>query len=408
MSMEDQRSYFPTLHDGLVYLDTAASSLTPTPVIEAMDRYYRQYRASAHRGLYAEAERATEAYEGARAQIASFIKASPEEVIFTSGATAAANMLVYALEHTLELREGDEIVTTVMEHHAMFVPLQELAKRKGLALKYAQLGKDFMLDTGDLEELITDRTRIVAALGASNVTGSIVDLKNTSIHTRVTTSIHDSTHPVIIRDATALIGHAPVTIGELGADFVFFSGHKICGPTGVGILWCRRALLADLEPGFYGGGMVQEVTLESASWVPGVERFEPGTPNIAGAIGLGSAVAYLAEIGLDVLRKHVHALTAYAYETLGALPGVTLYAASPDRNVGIISFSVEGIHPHDVAQIAGNERVAVRAGHHCALPLHQALGVLATTRASIYLYTVEEDIDALARSIRAAQKTFHV
>lgn len=397
------RTQFPPLKDGAHYLDSAASSLTPESVIVAMDAYYREYRANVHRGLYASAERATQEYERARTTVAGLIGALPEETIFTAGATAAANQLVYALEQTLDFVPGDEIVMTVAEHHALLVPLQELAKRKGLTLKYAQLTKDFLLDEKDLEELITPRTRIVAVMGASNVTGSMFEYKNTSENTSITTSsILSADRPVVIRDITALVGHVPVNVPELGADFAFFSGHKMCGPTGIGVLWGRGEMLTHLAPGLYGGGMVNEVTLSGATWQEGAAKFEAGTPPIAEVIGLGAAIAYLNDVGVEALHAHVCELVAYAQEQLASIPGVTLYSAPSAHNVGIVSFTVEGVHPHDVAQIAADCEVAVRPGHHCAMPLHTALGIPATTRASFYLYNTREDADALVGVVKKA------
>ncbi len=393
------RNDFMSLKDGLVYLDSAATSLTPEPVLEAMNEYYRNYRANVHRGLYAEAERATERYEEARKNIAAFIGATADEVIFTSSATAASNMLVYALEHTLELQEGDEIVTTVMEHHAMLLPLQELAKRNGLVVKYAQLTKDFALDLEDLRELITEKTRIVAVTGASNVTGRVACVPEDTLTT--------GARPVIVRDMTACVGHMPVNMSALDADFAFFSGHKMCGPTGTGVLYGKKEWLDKLRPGYFGGGMVDSVTLDEATYHVGVPGFEAGTANVGGVIGLGAAVSYLTRIGMDEIRAHVEGLTNYAFEKLGALEGVTLYAAPPEVNVGIVSLTLVGVHPHDVAEIAGQHNVAVRAGHHCALPLHNALGVVATTRASFYLYNTRDDIDALVEAVNDARRTFN-
>jgi cysteine desulfurase/selenocysteine lyase len=384
------------------YLDTAATSLTPEPVLTAVNQYYRDYRASVHRGSYKSAERATEAYEAARKRVAEFIGAEKScEVIFTLGATASANMLIYALERTMNLEQGDEIVTSVMEHHAILLPLIELAKRKGLNMRYARLTKDFALDTEELEELITDRTKIVSIMVASNVTGRINKLPSSLLRRR-----SDVEAPVIIRDATAAVGHMPIDVQELGADFIFFSGHKMCGPTGVGVLYGRNELLEKLEPGCVGGGMVTDVEGMDTTWAEGPGRFEPGTQNIAGVLGIAAAAEYLDAVGLEVIRTHAQALVAYAQTLLGELPGVTLYSAPSQHNVGIISFTVEGIHPHDVAEVAGMEGVALRAGHHCALPLHKTLGVEATTRASVYLYNTRDDIDALVASVKEAQKVF--
>ena len=408
MSIGNTHKDFPSLKENTHYLDSAASSLTPTCVIEAMDEYYRDYRANIHRGLYASAERASEEYESARKKVADFIGASPEEIIFTAGATASANQLVYALEQTLDFKEGDEIVTTVFEHHAMLVPLQELAKRNKLVLKYVGATKDFALNTDEIDALISDRTRIVAIMGASNVTGSIFDLTNTRINTSINSSILSKNRKIVIRDATAQIGHVPTLVADLGADFIFFSGHKMCGPTGIGVLWGRKDALAELAPGFYGGGMIADVGAFDSRYQTGVERFEAGTPNIAGAIGMGAAVEYLSDVGLENIHTHIRELVTYAQEQMGKLSGVTLYSARPEHNVGTISFTVEGVHPHDVAQILADNGVAVRAGHHCAQPLHEAMGAPATTRASVHLYNTKEDVDALVKSIRIAQSLFTI
>jgi cysteine desulfurase/selenocysteine lyase len=363
-----------------------------------MDEYYREYRANIHRGLYTSAEQASDMYDKARGKVSSFIGAKPEEIIFTGSATLSANMLVYALENTYGFVPGDEIVLSVAEHHALLVPLQELAKRNNLTLKYSQLTKDFLLDEADLRELITDKTRIVAVMGASNVTGSIFDVE--------LDVGSDVDRLILIRDITAQVGHMPLDVNTIGADFAFFSGHKICGPTGVGVLWGKEEALKKLQPGFFGGGMISDVGYEHARYQHTVERFEPGTPNVSGVIGLGEAVSYLEHVGLDVIQKHAQELTVYAQKELGALPGVTLYSAPHQHNVGIISFSVEGVHPHDIAQIVADNGVALRAGHHCAQPLHTALGVQATTRASFYLYNVKEDVDALVKSVRKAIELF--
>ena len=390
------RKQFPTLSAdaGMVYLDTAATSLTPEPVLAAMDRYYRTYRANTHRGLYRSAEQATDAYEMARKKVASCIGAAPGEVVFTGGATAASNMLVYGLEQTLDLTEGDEVVTTVLEHHEMLLPVLELARRKKLVVKYAQLSEGFSVDLDDLRSLVSERTKIIAVTAASNVTGRMVD------------SVPGVEQAVVIRDVTARIGHMPVRIQDLGADFAFFSGHKMCGPTGIGVLYGREDLLKRLQPGFFGGGMVDDVTLDKARWCDGVERFEAGSQNIAGAIGLGAAVDFLEHLGLDAVHTHVRKLADYAFSVLGAIDGVTLYAAPSVQNVGIVSFTLDSVHPHDVAQVCADAGVAVRAGHHCALPLHKELGLSATVRASLYVFNTTEDIDALGAAVVRAHALF--
>jgi cysteine desulfurase/selenocysteine lyase len=409
------RSDFPSLTEQSVYLDTAATSLTPEPVLAAMDEYYRGYRASTHRGLYASALHATEAYEKARADVARFVGADADEIVFTSGATGSANMLTYALEQTLNLAEGDEIVTTVMEHHASLIPLQELAQRRTLTLKHIPLD-GFSLDYSAAEKLFTERTKLVSVMLASNVLGTVNDVA------RIAELAH-KVGAVMVVDATAAVGHLPVNIRGLECDFLYFSGHKMCGPTGVGVLYGKKERLEALKPGFFGGGIVDEVTRTSATYTDASHRFEPGTPNIAGAIGLGAAVTYLTEIGLKNIQEHIRELTGYAYETLASINGVKLYSSSVPlihglrnpvltedsngvENVGIVSFTLAGVHPHDVAQVCADNGVAIRAGHHCAQPVHTTLGVPATARASFYLYNTKEDVNALRLCIEKAVSLF--
>ncbi|MEK7568492.1 MAG: cysteine desulfurase [Patescibacteria group bacterium] len=405
------------LRKPLVYLDNAATSQTPRVVLDAMEAYYTDFRANIHRGSYEEGEMASAAYEEARGKVARFIGADPREVIFTSGATASSNMLVSMLEHSISgssdlpqegqnflryLKSGDEIVTTVMEHHASLIPLQALAKRQGLTLKHLPLGKDSLtIDHAVLEKLITEKTKIVSVMLASNVTGAVNDVA------RIAECAH-KVGALVICDATAAVGHMPVDVKKLSVDFLYFSGHKMCGPTGTGMLWGRGELLEKLEPSVYGGGIVDEVTLEKATWRGVPARFEAGTPNIAGAIGLGVAVEYLEKIGLTNIQEHSAMLVNEAIKQLEKISGVTVYAECDVQNVGVVSFVVDGVHSHDVAEILGREGVAVRAGHHCAMPFITALGVPATTRASFYLYNTMSDIDALVRGIKKAQEVFGV
>lgn len=401
MDTEKIKKDFPILHKvgSSVYLDSAATSLTPEPVLEAMNEYYRTYRANIHRGLYREAEQASAKYEEARDVVARFIGAERDEVVFTGGATNASNMLFYALEQAHLLNEGDEIVTTVMDHHAVLLPLQALVKRKKLSLRYIPLETNSTLDYDQAEKLVTNKTKIVALTLASNVLGTINNVA------RVARRAHEVGALVVV-DATAAVGHMPVDVKLLGADFLFFSAHKMCGPTGVGVLYGKKGELSKVEPSFLGGGIVEEVTQADFVLTEGVGRFEAGTPNIAGVIGLKAAVRYVEYIGLDTIQAHCQKLTAYAQEKMSELEGVTVYSAQPDINVGIVSFVLDTVHPHDVAEIAGKHGVGLRAGHHCALPLHTALKLVATTRMSVYFYNTERDVDALIESIREAQKIF--
>jgi cysteine desulfurase / selenocysteine lyase len=382
------------------YLDSAATSHLPQQVLDRIAEYQCGYYAPVHRGLYREAVRATDEYERARATIAKLIGAhDSHEIIFTAGATASSNMLVYALEHSIVWQPGDEVVVSIMEHHTSLVPLQELARRKGLVIKYIPLSEGFVLNYDIAEALITERTRLVSVMLASNVLGTINDI------VRIAARAH-AVGALMVSDATAAVGHIPVSVGALGVDCLYFSGHKMCGPTGIGVLYATSALLAWLNPSFFGGGMVSNVTQDHATWVEGPAKFEAGTPNSMGAIGLGAAAEYLLAHEVSEIARYVSTLVTLTRETLAQSDGVRLYAAEVERNVGVVSFSVEGIHPHDLAEIAARHNVAIRAGHHCAIPLHAALGAHATARASMYLYTTKADIDALGASIRHARTLF--
>ena len=389
------------------YLDTAATSQTPRVVLDAMGAYYETFRANIHRGLYASAEEASVRYEDARTKVARFIGAESGEIIFTASATAASNMLTYALEQTLDLptgqaglQQGDEVVLSVAEHHASLVPLQELARRKGLVLRFIPLGEDFDLDYAQAETVIGERTKIVSVMLASNVTGRIFDVA------RVARLAHTHGATMIV-DATAAVGPIQVDVKKLECDFLYFSGHKMCGPTGIGVLYGTQDKLATLHPSFFGGSMIDRVLPESSTWAAGVARFEAGTPPIAEAIGLGAAIDYLQGIDVSDIHAHVAELVSYAQAQLAGVEGVrVLCPQSADDNVGIVSFAHNTIHPHDIAQVLAKHNVAIRAGHHCAMPFMDALGVVATARLSVYLYTTKEDIDRLVAALHDALQTF--
>jgi cysteine desulfurase/selenocysteine lyase len=382
------------------YLDTAATSQTPQVVLDAMNAYYMGYRANIHRGLYESGELASVAYEEARKKVAQFIGADAREVIFTSGATASSNMLIAMLEHSGKGRSFfGEIVTTVMEHHASLIPLQKLAERNDLVFNVIPI-QGLALDYDVAEELITSKTKIVSVVLASNVTGATNDVARIA-------KIAHRVGALVICDATAAVGHIPIDVKKLDVDFLYFSGHKMCGPTGVGVLWGRGEILETLEPGVFGGGMVDEVTLEKATWRDVPERFEAGTPNIAGAIGLGTAVEYLQKIGVEHIQTHTQMLVMEAIKKLEEVSGVRVIAEKDvTKNVGIVSFVVDGVHPHDVAEILGRGGVAVRAGHHCAMPFMSVLGVTGTTRASFYLYNTSNDIEVLVAGIKKSKEIF--
>ncbi len=401
MNIESVRKDFPMLQkeESSVYLDSAATSLTPTPVLEAMDTYYREYRSNIHRGLYSEAERASREYEDARGSVARFIGADTREVIFTAGATLSSNMLIYMLEHGSMFQEGDEIVTTVMEHNAVLLPLQALAKRKKLTLRYIEL-RGCELNYEQAKTVITDKTKLVALTLASNVLGTINDVRK----------IADLAHAkgaFVVVDATAGVGHMPLNVQELGADFLFFSGHKMSGPTGVGILYGKQELLKKLSPSFLGGGIVEDVSRTDYVLTDSPWSYEAGTPPIAGAIGLKAAIAYLESVGLEKIRAHTQEILTYTFESLKKVDGLSIISTPPEKNIGIVSFTFEGIHSHDVAQVLGNSGVAVRAGHHCALTLHKELCIVSSVRASMYLYTNKKDIDALVEGLKDVQRIFH-
>lgn len=387
-------------HPDISYLDSAASSQTPQTVISAMNEYYSKYRSNIHRGLYDLSEKATNIYEEAREEIASFLGAESGEIIFTPGSTWGANMLALSLGYSKILKEGGEIVTSVMEHHSSLIPVQKLAERTGRGIKYITLNGDFRLDFKKTEELIGPQTALVWVSLASNVLGAINDLRGIA-------DLAKKNGALLAVDATAAMGHMPINVKEIGCDFLFFSGHKMLGPTGVGVLYGRRELLEKMEPSVWGGGMVSEVSKEGASWVNSPNRFEPGTPNIGGVIGLAEAARYLKNIGLEKIKEHTDGLVSLALKELKTIPDVKIFAEKdPKQNIGIISFVLEGVHPHDVGEILGREGVAIRGGHHCAEPLMKELGLKATNRASFYLYNEEKDVRALVDGIKKAQKIF--
>ncbi len=398
--IETIRKDFPQLTDNSYhFLDSAASSLTPTKVIEAMNVYYINDRANVHRGLYGEAVRATERFEDTRGAVGAFINAFADEIIFTSGATESSNMLTRSIEETLELKEGDEIVTTQMEHHSGVVPLIQLAKRKKLVLKYIPM-KGVGLDYDVAASLITDRTKLVSVMLASNVTGTINDIAK----------IGDMAHAkgaLMITDATAALGHIPVDVRTLHVDALYFSAHKMFGPTGVGVLWIKHDLINKLEPSVFGGHMIEEVGEDKATWAPAPTKFEAGTKDIGGVIGFRAALDYLTQLDVKNIHSHTSELVTYAIAQLKSIEGVILVTAEdPNLNTGIVSFSASFAHPHDIAQILAGEHVAVRAGHHCAMPIHAALVIKASTRASFHAYNSKEDIDALIAGINKAKKIF--
>lgn len=385
----------------LIYLDSAATSQKPEAVIRAMDTYYRQTNANIHRGVYTLAEQATEQYEGARRKIQKFINAkSYREIIYTRNATEAINLVAYSWGRA-NIHEGDSIVVTLLEHHANLVPWQRLAKEKNARLEFIGVDEEGRWRAEDIETRITEKTKLVAATMASNVAGTL-----TPIQTLIARAHAVGACAVV--DAAQAVPHLPVDVQALDCDFLAFSGHKMLGPF-VGILYGKRALLEAMEPFLAGGDMIREVHLDSAKWNELPWKFEAGTPAIAEAIGLGAAVDYLTALGMDNVRAHERELTAYALDKFRTLDGVrVLGPQDAAERGGVIAFDITGVHPHDVAQIFDREGICVRAGHHCAMPLHEHYGLAATTRASFYIYNTPDEIDQLVETIKKVQQVFKV
>jgi cysteine desulfurase / selenocysteine lyase len=384
----------------LAYLDSAASSQKPRRVLEAMNHLYETSYANIHRGVYDLGERATEAYEGAREKARAFINAeSTREVIFTRNVTAALNLVAYAWGFD-NLGPGDAVLVTEMEHHSNFVPWQYMAKRTGAEFLVLPVDHDGELQLDELDSLASRaRIKVVASTYVSNSLGTVTPIE------RLTQWAHEQ-GAIMVVDAAQAAPHRRVDVQALGCDFLGFTGHKMCGPTGIGVLWGRRDLLEQMSPFELGGHMIRKVTVEKTTWNEIPHKFEAGTAPIAEAVGLAAALDYVTEAGLPALERHERELTEYALGRLGEIPGLRLYGPSAERRVGIVSFSLDGIHPHDVAQIVDAEGVAVRAGHHCNQPLMAKLGVTATTRASFYLYTLPEEIDRFVDGLHRARKLF--
>jgi cysteine desulfurase/selenocysteine lyase len=399
------RADFPILQQEingkpLAYLDSAVTAQKPRQVLDAMTRFYETAYGNVHRGVYALAERSTEAFEGARERIARFVNApSTRELIFTRNATEGLNLVAYAYG-LARLGPGDVVVVTELEHHSNFVPWQYVAKRTGAGFRMIPLTESGELDLEALDSVAGDgNVRIVATNLVSNALGTVNPVE------RLTAWAHDQ-GAVMVVDAAQAAPHRAIDVQALGCDFLAFSAHKLCGPSGVGALWGRRELLEAMEPFNLGGHMIRKVQFEETTWGELPHKFEAGTSPIAEAVGFGAAVDYITSVGLDAIEQHEHDLVVYALERLADVPGIRLYGPAPDRRAGIVSFNMEGIHPHDVAQVLDWDGVAIRAGHHCCQPLMARLGVAATNRASFYLYTVPEEIDRLVDGLLRARKVF--
>jgi len=377
----------------LAFLDSAASSQKPFPVIETMDTYYREYNANVHRGIYQISEKASAAYEQARKKVGRFINArSWREVIFTRNATESINLVAYSWG-LANLKAGDVIITTEMEHHANLVPWQQLAARTGAALKYIPVTPQGFLDMAAYDEMLTPQVKLVAVTQMSNVLGTITPVDD----------IISKAHQVgalVLLDGAQAVPHMATDVQALECDFLAFSGHKMLGPTGIGVLWARKEILAEMPPFMTGGDMISKVTYDGSEWNQLPWKFEAGTPAIAEAVGLGAAVNYLSNLGMENIRRHEIELTAYAIEQLNQVEGVKIFGPqNPTERGGAVSFSLGTIHPHDVAAVLDGEGIAVRAGHHCAMPLHDKFGLPATTRASFYIYNLPEEIDRLTAGL---------
>jgi len=389
----------------LVYLDSGATSQKPNSVLDAERDFYVNHNAAVHRGAHQLAEEATELYEGAREKVATFIGAQVDEVIFTKSATESINAIAYSLGNStpgskFHIKAGDRIVVSEMEHHANLIPWQELARRTGAELVWFKVTEEGRLDLSNIDELITSRTKVVALTHQSNVLGTINPLDE------ITKKAHE-VGALFVLDACQSVPHYRVDVKTLNVDFLAFSGHKMLGPTGVGILWGKKELLDEMPPFLTGGSMIETVTMESATYLDAPKRFEAGVPNMAQAVGLGAAVDYLNRVGLDAIHAHEVALTQKALEGLQTIQGLSVIGPKDlEMRGGVVSFAVEGIHPHDLGQALDQYGIAVRTGHHCAWPLMRRFKTVATTRASFYLYNGFDDISALVDGVERARKYF--
>jgi cysteine desulfurase / selenocysteine lyase len=430
LDVETIRADFPvlgrTVRNGnpLIYLDSGATSQKPTAVLDAERSFYERHNSAAHRGTHLLGEEATDVYEGARAKVAAFIGAEPGEVVFTKNATEAVNLVAYAMSNAtaggpggskgssprgstaaggperFRVLPGDEILITEMEHHANLVPWQQLCERSGATLRWLNATPDGRLDLDQLDAMITGRTKLVAVTHQSNVTGTIPPVAE------IAAAAHEK-GALVLADAAQSVPHQPVSVAGLGVDYLVFSGHKMLGPYGIGVLFGRAELLEAMPPFLTGGSMIEVVRMEGSTFLPPPQRFEPGVPAVAEAAGLAAAVDYLGGLGMGRVAAHEESLTAHALDALREINGVRILGpdTTKDRG-GAVAFEVQGVHPHDVGQVLDELGIAVRTGHHCAWPLHRALGVQASTRATFYVYNTHAEVDALADGIRYAQRFF--
>lgn len=404
MDIKKIRQDFPILGEqvngkDLIYLDTSATSQTPLKVIEAMNDYYREYNSNVHRGVHTLGTKATDAYEKARMKVRSFINAKRfEEIVYTRGTTAAINLIARSFGD-LVIEEGDEIVVNEMEHHANIVPWQQLAKRKGAELVFIPLEEDGTIALDSVKAAMSDKTKIVAITHVSNVLGTINDIKSIA-------EIAHAHNAYISVDGAQAVPHMVVDVQDLDVDFYAFSGHKMLGPTGIGILYGKAELLDKMEPIEYGGDMIDYVYKTESTWTDLPVKFEAGTPMIAEAVGLNAAIDYINELGIDNIYQHEKELVAYAYDKMSAIEGIEIYGPGKDKRAGLITFNLQGVHPHDLATALDSEGIAVRAGHHCAQPLMKWCKASSTARASFYIYNTIEEIDQFIESLEKTKEFF--
>lgn len=397
------REQFPILQQEinghpLVYLDSAATSQKPRAVIDALQHYYEWDNANVHRGVHTLGSRATDAYEGAREKVARFINArSTQEIIFTRGTTSALNMVSSSYARAI-CKEGDEIVITPMEHHSNLIPWQQVAKATGATLKYITLQPDGSVDLAEVEKSVTERTKVVSIAYVSNVMGVVNPVKEMA-------EIAHRHGAILVVDGAQSTPHMKVDVQDLDCDFYAFSSHKMCGPTGIGVLYGKKALLESMEPVEFGGEMIDEVGLYESNWKELPWKFEGGTPIIAGAVGLGAAIDFLNDLGMDNIERHESQLASYAMDRLSEIEGISLYGPRK-REVGLVTFNLEEVHPHDVATVLDASGIAVRAGHHCCQPLMRWLNVNSTVRASFYVYNTKDDVDRLVSALIQTKEYF--
>lgn len=404
-SAEQVKNDFPILtqiinDEPLVYLDNAATTQKPTAVLAALETYYREANANVHRGVHTLAERATTGYEAAREKVRHFINANESaEVLFTRGTTTSLNWVAKSYGEA-NVQQGDEILISVMEHHSNLIPWQQLAKKTGAALKYIELTEEGMLDMESFHAQLSEKTKIVALAHVSNVLGVVNPIQDIA-------RLAHARGAVLVVDGAQAVPHMPVDVQELDVDFYAFSGHKMVGPTGIGVLYGKRTLLEQMEPVEFGGEMIAVVDEQDSTWKELPWKFEAGTPNIAGAIGLGAAIDYLSTIGLSTIQEHEKSLMAYLWPKLIAIPGLIVYGPKDiAKRTGIVTFNLDGLHPHDVATAMDMEGVAIRAGHHCAQPLMRRLSADSTARASFYLYNTTADVDKFIEALLATKEFF--